>query len=352
MDFLKAELERKRKAIETVLDKSAAPTTASGSKYIKRSELERLREQKYLEDQRKLEEERNRKRSRANPDDGESQISAQTASTDKAKGPANDDEDTLDISVEDVIRRFRSRGQPIRLFGESDKDRIKRLRALESVEEQTEGQRNDFKKAIEQASTGLELEHLKRQAGITDEPDREPDEFLDYDTTIVSPELLQSDPDLTYRLLGIYFRMLLKEWEKYLKERPDEVRRTNEGKLQSATQAQSAEYMKPFFKGLKKRTVPHDVVAHLAEICKLLQQREYLQANDAYLRMSIGNSPWPIGVTMVGIHERSAREKIFSSQVAHVLNDETQRKWIQAIKRLMTFAQTKWPPSDLAKLVG
>ncbi len=45
--------------------------------------------------------------------------------------------------------------------------------------------------------------------------------------------------------------------------------------------------------------------------------------------MSIGNSPWPIGVTMVGIHARTGREKIFSQSIAHVLNDETQRKYIQ-----------------------
>ena len=55
----------------------------------------------------------------------------------------------------------------------------------------------------------------------------------------------------------------------------------------------------------------------------------FLKANDAYLQMAIGNAPWPIGVTMVGIHARTGREKIFSKHVAHVLNDETQRKYIQ-----------------------
>jgi hypothetical protein len=30
-----------------------------------------------------------------------------------------------------------------------------------------------------------------------------------------------------------------------------------------------------------------------------------------------------MGVTMVGIHERTGRAKIFSSQIAHILNDET-----------------------------
>jgi pre-mRNA-splicing factor 18 len=51
-------------------------------------------------------------------------------------------------------------------------------------------------------------------------------------------------------------------------------------------------------------------MARVTEICMYMQEREYLKANDSYLRLSIGNAPWPIGVTMVGIHERSAREKI------------------------------------------
>lgn len=33
------------------------------------------------------------------------------------------------------------------------------------------------------------------------------------------------------------------------------------------------------------------------------------------------------------IHERSAREKISTDQVAHVLNDEVSRKYIQSLKR-------------------
>lgn len=35
-----------------------------------------------------------------------------------------------------------------------------------------------------------------------------------------------------------------------------------------------------------------------------LQNRNYKEAGDIYVRVSIGNQPWPIGVTMVGIHER------------------------------------------------
>jgi pre-mRNA-splicing factor 18 len=64
-----------------------------------------------------------------------------------------------------------------------------------------------------------------------------------------------------------------------------------------------------------------------------MQTRSYQQANDAYLRMSIGNAAWPIGVTSVGLHERSSERKISEDVVAHVMNDEVSRKWIQAIKR-------------------
>jgi pre-mRNA-splicing factor 18 len=46
---------------------------------------------------------------------------------------------------------------------------------------------------------------------------------------------------------------------------------------------------------------------------------------------------------MVGIHARTGREKIFSKNVAHVLNDETQRKYIQGLKRLMTKCQEFYP---------
>ena len=64
--------------------------------------------------------------------------------------------------------------------------------------------------------------------------------------------------------------------------------------------------------------------------------KQYLKAHDKYVELAIGNSPWPMGVTMVGIHERSGRARINTSQIAHILNDETTRKYLQAVKRLMT----------------
>jgi pre-mRNA-splicing factor 18 len=42
------------------------------------------------------------------------------------------------------------------------------------------------------------------------------------------------------------------------------------------------------------------MLARMAEIVHHMQKRQYQRANDSYLRLSIGNAPWPIGVTMVG----------------------------------------------------
>jgi pre-mRNA-splicing factor 18 len=44
---------------------------------------------------------------------------------------------------------------------------------------------------------------------------------------------------------------------------------------------------------------------------------------------------------MVGIHERSGREKISTANVAHVMNNELQRKYFTSVKRLVSYAQAK-----------
>ncbi|CAM6103446.1 unnamed protein product [Calypogeia fissa] len=78
-------------------------------------------------------------------------------------------------------------------------------------------------------------------------------------------------------------------------------------------------------------------------VVRCCMERDYLTAMDKYIKLDIGNAPWPIGVTMFGIHERSAREKIYTNSVAHIMNDETTRKYLQSIKRLMTLCQRRYP---------
>jgi len=222
---------------------------------------------------------------------------------------------------------------------------------LELIEEKghdRHGGQNDFKKALED----VENTEREREARNKSTRGKKREDSDNAEDSVLDLELLRTDPDKLYPLIYYALKRRLKDWEEAMQERPESVKQTTQGKLAAATQVQSAEYLKPLFKSLRSRSLPADMLARIAEIVHYMQKRQYQRANDSYLRLSIGNAPWPIGVTMVGIHERSAREKISTDQVAHVLNDEVSRKYIQSLKRLLTFSQTKYLPADISQLMG
>ncbi|KAH9941359.1 pre-mRNA splicing factor [Amylocystis lapponica] len=357
MEALKAEIAQKRKALEVDPTNGTRPT-----KYLRRGDIERLKEEQRRKEKEEKEtnerEERVRKGSHAKASSSRNSTPHPDAVSASAS-PAPESATSFNISNEETIHRLRAKGQPIRLFGESDKDRRLRLRALELIEEkgnERHGGQNDFKKALEDVEN---VERLMRDRRVQEEEGRDkgkkkeskdgngpdPGEVLDL-------ELVRTEPDKLYPMIYYALKRTLKEWEEWMDERPEQVKRTTQGKLAAATQRQSAEYLKPLFKLIRSRNLPPDMLARVSEIVHYMQKRQYQKANDSYLRLSIGNAPWPIGVTMVGIHERSAREKISADQVAHVLNDEVSRKYIQSLKRLLTFSQTKYPPEDVTQLMG
>lgn len=57
------------------------------------------------------------------------------------------------------------------------------------------------------------------------------------------------------KLVRTFFRGLLKEWEMDLNKRPDQVKRTVQGKLETKTQKQAKDYMRPLFKLCKQKVV-------------------------------------------------------------------------------------------------
>ncbi|KAG1458547.1 hypothetical protein G6F46_002067 [Rhizopus delemar] len=329
MDFLKSaiqeEISKKRKVLESIEKKGEGENKKQ--KYKKaRLEAEEAKRKELERQQAKANEKENQEKS-------------------------EEETETFNIPMEECIRRLRAMGQPIRLFAETDKQCKLRLRALELMDEQqSEKQgRNEFMKTLEEMEAHMRLDDLKQKRGVTIE-DKKKTKKQGPAVVPIQIELISSDIDRLYSQIYAYFAYTLEEWEEYMAARPEEEKRSVPGKRAAVLQKQAAEYIKPLMRQLKKGTLEPDVLARVAEIAQRMQKRLYRDAQDAYLQLSIGNAPWPIGVTMVGIHERSAREKISSSQVAHVLNDETSRKWIQSVKRLMTFAQTKYPPYTLSQI--
>ncbi|XP_052007815.1 pre-mRNA-splicing factor 18 isoform X1 [Xyrauchen texanus] len=344
MDILKAEIARKRKLLE---EKELVDDT---KKYFKRADLARKEEEDYFRrcgykvsnehPVRQLEE-----LEEAHPS---------TSSNPVLELELTEEKLPMTLSRQEVIRRLRERGEPIRLFSESDYDAFQRLRKIEILApEVNKGLRNDLKAAMDK----IDQQYLNEIVGGDGaEQDTQHDlKVHEENTTIEELEALgaslgTSDDVRDMDIIDKVLRFLLGVWAKDLNSREDLVKRSVQGKLASATQKQTESYLKPLFRKLRKKNLPADIKESITDIIKFMLEREYVKANDAYLQMAIGNAPWPIGVTMVGIHARTGREKIFSKHVAHVLNDETQRKYIQGLKRLMTICQKHFP-TDPSKCV-
>ncbi|CAM6014792.1 unnamed protein product [Sphagnum balticum] len=372
MDVLKKELERKRKTFEQDF---------GGRKFVRRSEIEqRALQRKREEEKRELQEKTTRKGvggigddALVNPDISSSLLASSKASS-KARENANDEEkiDDMMLPKAEVIRRLRYLKHPITLFGEDDDARQKRLKALlkagitDPDSELMEGQRNDF--LVDMAELRKREKHGRLEprkeknkekdggGGGVEDGDKDGggggDQNINGDGGLSSG--VDNDKDMK-RLKSnfeelcdedkilVFFKRLLKEWEQELEDRREGEKRTGRGKSSVATFKQCARYLKPLFKMCRKKMLPDDIRVALMIVVKCCMERDYMTAMDQYIKLAIGNAPWPIGVTMVGIHERSAREKIYTNSVAHIMNDETTRKYLQSIKRLMTLCQRRYP---------
>merc|ERR1712176_1004116 len=101
---------------------------------------------------------------------------------------------------------------------------------------------------------------------------------------------------------------------------------------------------------LKSHTITKEVKNGIWLMVQAMKERNYMHANAILLNaIAIGNAPWPIGVTQVGIHTKSAaREKISTSHsnknaAAHIMRDEATRKYLHGLKRLLTVVQRIFP---------
>lgn len=235
-----------------------------------------------------------------------------------------------DIEDEDLVAKLRALDEPARIFGETHKQRLRRYKKRVGADNlaaiMTDGP----------IPTTLQLVPEKEMKVVLQVPkDADGRLFL-------------------FRQLASYFTMVLKEWEVTLARRDQDVKDSYQGKQAYAAMVQARENMRPLFKKLETQDLADSIIEPVVEIVHAAQERRYVDANDGYLRLSIGNAAWPIGVTMVGIHERSAREKLHESDknAAHIMSDESTRKYLQSIKRCLSFAQTRWPPTDQLQLMG
>lgn len=385
MDALKAALaERQAKAQKTIAEK--------GQKWVRRSEIEQKRQEEYMEDLRREEE---RKQAE---DEARVQKLTEHLSRRKAKEPEEqkkvieideslleDDDAEPPLEIETVIERLRELGLPITLFGETDMVRYRRLRRVEK--EQFEGKKNPDLLMLEQHQQKLQKEEMEaaeelyggaaqfqQDAAPDDKSDSEDDDEEKGAKTEAragdgvvpeKPAEPEDEPppevDTTIMdrcdFIRSYLRKALKAWEKELAERPEDDKKKAVTKVEIAQHRQARRDVRPLQKRLRVYRLDKFMLEKLHGIVTLAEQREYRQAAEAYIDLSIGKAAWPVGIgcggsmlmeDAIGLHDRFNRMSQVKD-IAHALNDEVARKYVQALKRLMTVAQRYWPAYDPSK---
>jgi len=270
------------------------------------------------------------------------------------------------LSVSEVKRRLRLLKQPATLFGEDDASRGARLKRVERdlVVEETYavGQQANVMLEIQKEEEAERHRMLRKEAALKEsaaERSREAAgeqalvEYSEKDrleaafksaALRIATEQKEKEMDVQDAIVS-YIRRMLAEWAQEMDDRPEEVKRSGDGKQAMHQFRATSKSFETLYERVESRTLQDDIKAALWLMVKAMKERNYLYASETYVRLAIGNAPWPIGVTSVGIHERSAREKISFAMngQAHIMNDEATRKFIHAFKRLMTWVQSAYP---------
>jgi pre-mRNA-splicing factor 18 len=389
MDLLRKELERKKQTLAKAKEVAGAGASSSGDgntkrKYLKVSDLRRIEEKEQEENDRKRWKKQRKRDKKSNnstmsvssssssskkSDQNKTSDEVQIYSNKKSKIESNSDSqkasssststslsltEDLENSPASITRKLRQMGLVIRYFGEGNTMRLERLKkaleqqsktleGLSELEEFRLGQehriRNPFldrDKSNTQNQQQLGIEETSADKARNETAKNKKDQSVD----IIEVEK-EEDPSDHPKVIYKYLKMLLKEWERELANRPESITRSVAGRNESKTLKQCKDYIRPLFKLLKSRKLEDGLQFHLLKIVNFAKQGEFVQAHDSYIDMAIGRAAWPIGVTMVGIHARSGRAKIESSNVAHVMNSEFQRKYLTSVKRLLTFDQKR-----------
>jgi len=329
MDFLKAEIERKKRQVQ---EKNVLQPQ---KKYFKRGDLAAVEQAEYL--------------SKYGPNKEDIEELARKKSENEEKESVVINDALYPLPREEVIRRLREKLEPIILFGETENEANLRMRALEIGEPDNARLRashNNFQEALK----NVDKQYLKAVQKEDSVGDKQKLELKMYTTSKTWTELLElahglrrGDHKHDEMVISEWIKVIMTMWGQELNFRHEAEKMTVKGRMDAATFTQTKGYVKPLLKMLRKNQLTDDIRDSLSNMTRYIMQRDYILANEKYMEMAIGNAPWPIGVTNAGIHARPGRERIFSKHVAHVLNDESQRKYIQGLKRLMTKCQQYFP---------
>jgi hypothetical protein len=290
------------KLMSAQIKKSKEKTTpeSSDKKYLKRSELEAQRQAAYLAE-RKVEEaakqerlSRKRKAEEAEADKEAERKEKRQRLAEESRQRREDEEleeeqrrrkrlglpdlppkmiggeevvpESEDIEDEELVRKLRALDEPAVLFGETHKQRLRR-----------------YKKRVGADN----LAAITTDGPIPTTLQLVPEKDMKVDLNIPKDK---EGRQFVFRQLASYFTMVLKEWDMTLAQRTVDVKTSYQGKQAYAAMVQARENLRPMFKKMEKGELEDSILKPVVEIVLAAQERRYVDANDGYLRLSIGNA--------------------------------------------------------------
>ena len=140
-----------------------------------------------------------------------------------------------------------------------------------------------------------------------------------------------------------WINLVLEDWEQYIIENLNNKRiKSNMISKELEKYKQCSQNIRPLLLLLQERNLNQVILDKLFKVMVFAENRDLLNANDRYIDLSIGNAAWPMGLTMVGIHQRTGKSSVAPSQVAYILNDEVTKKYLQSIRRILSFLQIRY----------
>lgn len=237
MDFLAAEIARKRKEIATTISTGDSPH----KKYIRQKDIAAEREKRYLEEQARLKADREAKAA-AKLEETRQREEARLAKEERLRREkelqvSGEGRAEKDVPDEEVIARLRELEEPWTVFAESAEERRKRLEDVE------------MKIAIERKRKA------RLEAKAEEAPELERLENLRHDAEELRIKLadVKGNPSRLYDQLYRYFKVICQEWTKSMEERDDQVKHSLEGKEALRIHLQCLEDFRPLFRALKRK---------------------------------------------------------------------------------------------------
>lgn len=317
MDFaslMAAEISKtkEKSTTTTTTEEATTVTTTATNKYLRRAEIESQRQNAYLEEQASLQrarEERARQKRKTEEEEStrtrareekrrrlahESRIRREEEEATKERAlrkrlglpdlpPPSDanikngeaaDRNGLpaaelgDMPDAELIALLRKLGEPAILFDESHRARLRRYRRLTSPTTP----RPTFSATPIPTTLSLLPAHL---------------------SLVPSSLPPVSEREYLYRQLASYFTTVLTEWGVALAQRDEKVKESFQGKAAEMAMRQSRENMRPLFRRFERGDVEEGILEPVVEIVRAAQERRYVDANDGYLRLSIGKAYVP-----------------------------------------------------------